>query len=111
MSLARLDNVARIAILMVVAALVPSPAQAGGHKHCGCGDTPGDVYPAPIPAAYLAPGMTIYPTGNPWCYAIPIRAVYQFPAVIANQPGADVGWLRMNPEYGLLGGRPYLYQP
>jgi hypothetical protein len=107
----RLEHIARIAVLVVAAALTPASAQAGGHKHQGCVGAPGCVGPDAMPAAYALPGAFGYPLGNPWCYAIPIQAVYQFPAVTANQPGAEVGWLGMNPEYGLLGGRPYLYHP
>jgi hypothetical protein len=42
-------------------------------------------------------------------YTVPILLVYQFPAVLANQPGAAVPYLTPNPSQGLLGGRPYLY--
>ena len=107
----RLEHIACIAILLVAAALTPASARAGGHKYQECGAAPGCVGPAAMPAAYSVPGAVAYPLGNPWCYAIPYQVNYQFPAAIANQPGAEVGWLRVIPEYGLLGGRPYLYQP
>jgi hypothetical protein len=110
MGRSRLENIVHIAVLLV-AALTPAPAGAGGHKHRDGANAAGYVDPAAIPAAYYPPGSMAYPPGNSWCYAIPIQAVYQFPAVIANQPGAEVGWLRVHPEYGLLGGQPHLYRP
>jgi hypothetical protein len=108
---ARLKHNARITVLLSVAVLATEPARAGGHAHHGCTNGPGCLSPAAMPATYPPPVAAAYPLGDPWCYAIPIRAVYQFPAVIANQPGAEVGWLQTNPEYGALGGRPYLYHP
>jgi hypothetical protein len=110
MGRSRLVNFARTAVLLV-AALAPAPARAGGHKHRDGANAPGYVDPAAISAAYYPPGSIAYPPGNPWCYAIPIQVVYQFPAVMANQPGAEVGWLRVHPEDGFLGGQPYLYHP
>jgi hypothetical protein len=64
-----------------------------------------------MPTAYPPPVAFAHPLGDPWCYALPIQAVYQFPAVLANQPGAEVGWLEMNLRPGVLGGQPYLYHP
>ena len=110
MGRSRLGDFARIAVLLV-AALTPAPARAGGHQHRGGANAPGHVDPVAIPRAYPPPGSIAYAPGNPWCYTIPIQAVYQFPAVMANQPGAAVGWLRVHPESGLLGGQPYLYHP
>jgi len=110
MSRSRLEDFARVAIFMV-AAFTPAPARAGGQKHRDCANAPGQVDPAAIPMAYSRRGAIAYAPGNPWSYTIPIQAVYQFPAVIANQPGAEVGWLGVHPEYGLLGGQPYLYHP
>lgn len=100
---------ARVVVLIsVVTVLSPAMALAGEPGYPGWGDAPAGAYPA---AAYPLPGAFGYPPGNPWCYAIPIQAVYQFPAAIANQPGSEVGWLRPDPAFGLLGGRPYLYHP
>ena len=110
MGRSRLGDFARIAVLLV-AAFSPAPARAGGHKHRDCANALGHVDPPVIPSAYHPPGSISYASGNPSCSAIPIQAVYQFPAVMANQPGAEVGWLRVHPEYGLLGGQPYLYHP
>jgi hypothetical protein len=105
-------KIARIMGLITVAAvLLPVTASAGGHKRHGRGDAPADADTATMPAAYPLNGAFAHPPGNPRCYAIPIQAVYQFPAVLANQPGSEVGWLETNRASGLLGGRPYLYHP
>jgi hypothetical protein len=104
-------NLARIAVLLCAAAvLMPATAAAGGHRRHGCVDAPAEVHWAPT---IIDPslGAFPYPAGDPWCYAVPIQAVYQFPARIANQPGSDVGYLQTSPAFGLLGGRPYLYHP
>jgi hypothetical protein len=42
-------------------------------------------------------------------YTVPIQAVYQCPAAIAQQPGSQVAYLRVNTAAGLLGGQPWLY--
>ena len=55
----------------------------------------------------IPPGLDRLPARKSLVFCRPIQAGYPFPpAVMANQPGADVGWLRVHPEYGLLGGRP-----
>jgi hypothetical protein len=103
----RLGNLARLAILLLAAAVMPAPAWAEEHKHHGwCGRSA-----CLGPPTSLLTTAGVYPPGNPWCYQIPIQAVYQFPAAMANQPGAEVGWLRVNPTPGLFGGQPYLYSP
>jgi hypothetical protein len=102
----------RVIILIGVATVLsPAMASAGGHNHDGWAVAPAGDYQAAMPAAYPFAGGFGYPPGDPWGYAIPIQAVYQFPAVIANQPGSEVGWLRPDPAFGLLGGRPHLYHP
>jgi hypothetical protein len=103
-------KIAHILVVITAAALVPAPALAGGHRHHR-GSALVDADTATMPAAFALPGAFADPPGNPWCYAIPIQAVYQFPAVMANQPGAVVGWLDLAPAPALLGGRPYLYHP
>jgi hypothetical protein len=96
-----------VVLLLVIAAYAPATARAGEHEpHLWCG--PSECLG--FPTAWLTTAG-VYPPGNPWCYQIPIQAVYQFPAKLANQPGAEVGWLEVHPTPGLLGGQPYLYSP
>jgi hypothetical protein len=104
-------KIARAIIVSVATVLSPAMALAGGPRYPGWGDAPAGAYSAAMPAAYPLPGAFGYPPGSPWGYAIPIQAVYQFPAVIANQPGSEVGWLRTDPALAVLGGTPYLYRP
>jgi hypothetical protein len=112
MDSARLAKLARLAMILVAAALAPASARAGGLKPSDdWADASGYASPVLIPAAYPAAGAVVDPSGTLWCYAIPFQAVYQFPAAQANQPGAAVGWLQFNATPGLLGGRPYLYHP
>lgn len=96
-------------LLGVIAIFMPAPAEAGGHRQRGVAASL-QLYPAET-IVYSQPDAGLYPSGAPWCYTFPIQAVYRFPAVIADQPGADVGYIRPNPTPGLLGGRPYLYHP
>jgi hypothetical protein len=103
----RLEIPARLVVLLVITAYAPAPARAGEHEHHGCCGRSACLGPG----TYRLTTAGVFPPENPWCYQIPIQAVYQFPAVMANQPGAAVGWLRVHPEYGLLGGQPYLYHP
>jgi hypothetical protein len=105
------ENLARLVVLLcAAAALVPTTALGGGHRHRGCVDAPADAVSATT-GVYPFAGDFPYSPGEPWCYAVPVQAVYQFPAVIANQPGSQVGYLQTSPASGLLGGRPYLYHP
>ena len=108
----RFVNLMHLAVLVCAAvALVPATAKAGGGRHRGWADVPMDDVPAAATGFYPFAGAFPYPPGDPWCYAVPIQAVYQFPAVMANQPGSEVGYLQISPASGLLGGRPYLYHP
>src|SRR5690242_5820702 len=95
-------NLAHFAVLSCVAVvLMPATAVAGGHRHRSWVDVPADAVPATttdiFPFAGVFPGLP----GEPWRYAAPIQAVYQFPAVIANQPGSEVGYLETGPASGL----------
>ena len=99
-----------LVLSLAILALMPGTASAGGHKdHGKNGNDPSAGYPAPMPAAYPFPGVIVDPTCSACCYTVPILAVYQCPAVLAGQPGSQVGYLRSDPTSGLLGGQPYLY--
>ena len=112
MSHDRLAKRASVFVLLVAVMLVPAPAWAGGRNpHDGYPNGPSVSSTGRLPAAYPFHGSTGNPPGSPWCYAVPIQAVYQFPAVLVNQPGSEVGYLWTDPTSGLLGGRPYLYHP
>jgi hypothetical protein len=90
--------------------LAPGTASAGGQAHPGAyGNDPARAYSVPMPAAYPFTGVIVDPTCPGCCYAAPILAVYQCPAVMASQPGSQVEWHRTDPMAGLLGGQPYLY--
>ena len=99
-----------MALLIAVAAIAPRTASAGDEK-LGRNPDQAGVYAAPMPAAAPFPGAFAFQRPTPWCYTFPIQSAYQFPAVIAGQPGAEVAYLTVNPANGLLGGRPYLYHP
>jgi hypothetical protein len=104
-----LAGVARILALLSAVTLTPGMAMAAGHKPHGWRDNRADGYTVPIQAVYQFPAVIAQQPTIPWGYAVPIQSVYQFPAVIANQPGADVSFLSSDPTCGLLGGQPYLY--
>jgi hypothetical protein len=82
-----LARIARRLALLIAVTLTPGTAMAGGYTRHGWWDDPSVGYAAPI------------------------QAVFQFPAVIANQPGSGVSFLWSDPSSGLLGGRAYLYHP
>jgi hypothetical protein len=82
-----LARIARRLALLIAVTLAPGTAMAEGHKQHVWWDDPSVGYAAPI------------------------QAVYQFPAVVANQPGSGVSFLLPDPTRGLLGGQPYLYHP
>jgi hypothetical protein len=82
-----LARIARRLALLIAVTLTPATAMAEGPSRHGWWDNP-------------AVG-----------YAAPIQAVFQFPAVIANQPGSGVSFLWSDPSSGLLGGQAYLYHP
>lgn len=107
MSRARFDIVACLVVTWAIAAYAPASARAGGHEDHGCCGRSACLGPP----AYTLTTAGVFPPERPWCYQIPIQAVYQMPAVMANQPGAQVIWLGPHPESGFLGGRPYLYHP
>jgi len=108
----RLAKNASILVLLAAVTLAPGTASAGGPKHPGKnGNDPSPGYSALMPAAYPFPGIIVDPTYSACCYTFPIKAVYQCPAVLAGQPGSQVGYLRSDPIFGLLGGQPYLYHP
>jgi hypothetical protein len=111
MGTARLKNLARIgALLAAVAVLTPVTASAGGDGYAGWNAGPSTAYSAPITGRmYPLSGDYGYQLPTLWDYTVPIVAVYQFPAVIANQLGSEVGYLRTSPSFGRLGGQPYLY--
>jgi hypothetical protein len=98
-------------VLLIAVMLTPGTAMAGGHTHHGWRDNPADGYTVPIQAVYQYPAVIANQPTTPSGYAAPIQSVYQFPAVMANQPGAEVSFLWSDPTCGLLGGRPYLYHP
>jgi hypothetical protein len=104
----RLEILARIAILAIAAASAPPSARAGEHRHHGCCGSA-----CLGPPTYALTSAGVFPPDRPQCYAIPILAVYQFPAVMARQPGSSVVWLQFQPDpmAGQLGGQPYLYHP
>ncbi len=87
-----------------------APLRPEGSKHPGkSGYDPSAGYSVPMPAAYPFAGGIVDPTCSACCYTVPILAVYQCPAVLADQPGSQVVYLRSDPASGLLGGQPYLY--
>ena len=88
-------------LAVVITMLMPKAASAGGH--------PPDGHVAPIPIASPWPANGVIPACPSCCYTFPIQFVYQCPAVIAGQPGAQVPYLRSNSPAGVLGGQPYLY--
>jgi hypothetical protein len=98
-------------LLLVAVTLTPGTAMAGGHTPHGWRDNPWDGYAVPIQAVYQFPAVIANQPTIPWGYAAPIQSVYQFPAVIANQPGAQVSFLQVDPMRGWLGGRAFLYHP
>lgn len=108
-----LAGIARVLALLFVFAvmLTPGTARAGGHKPHGWRGNPSDGYAVPIQAVYQFPAAFANQPTTPWGYAVPIQGVYQFPAAFANQPGAAVSFLQPDPAWDLLGGRPYLYHP
>ena len=107
----RNDRLAKVAsiVAVLIAMLTPNAASAGGHPPAG--------HVAPIPLASVAPhplaspftGIGAFPMCSSCCYTFPIQAVYQCPAVIAGQPGAQVIYLRSDSPAGVLGGQPFLY--
>jgi hypothetical protein len=107
----RLATIASALVLsLAILALMPSAASAGGHKDDGKhGNDASAGLSAPMSAAYPFPGVIVDPTYSACCYTLPILAVYQCPAVLVDQPGSRVVYLRTDPAYGLLGGQPYLY--
>jgi hypothetical protein len=113
MSTARRSKVARFLALpiAVAAMLTPGTASAGGHRPHGPIDGPAEYYSASPQPVESFPGDMADLSMTPWCYAIPIQAVYQFPAVLAYQPGAAVAYVWTDPAFGALGGQPYLYHP
>ena len=99
----RLAKNASVLVLLVAVALAPGTASAGGPKHAGKnGNDPSPGYPVPRPAAYPFPGISVDPTYSACCYTFPIQAVYQCPAVLAEQPGSQVGYLRTDPAFDSL---------
>jgi hypothetical protein len=109
---ARLATIASIPVLGIVVALTPAATLAGDYIHHGWQSH--DLWataPGPSPAADPSSGIVAGLPPTAWCYQAPILAVYQFPAVMANQPGSPVAYLWTDPTCALLGGQPYLYHP
>jgi hypothetical protein len=111
MRLCRLAAIRSALVLSLATwALAPGSGLAGENGDHGTnGNRRPTVVPAPIPAAYPFSGVIDDPTYSACCYAVPILAVYQCPAVLAGQPGSQVWYFRSDPVFGLLGGQPYLY--
>jgi hypothetical protein len=97
--------------LLIAVTLTPGMAAAGGHKPHRWQNDPSVGYAVPIQAVYQFPAVIANQPTTPWGYAAPIQSVYQFPAAVANQPGARVSFLQSDPTCGLLGGLPFLYHP
>jgi hypothetical protein len=101
-------GVAKIAALLIVVAcvvLTPVTAKAGGHKDRYAAPTGRFV---PLESVELMPGQ-VDPMYVGCFYTVPIQAVYQCPAALAEQPGSQVAYLRVKSTAGLLGGQPWLY--
>ncbi len=106
----RLARHASILVLLAAVTMAPGAASAGGPGNPGKnGGDPSPAYSMPMLAEYPPTGVFIDPTCFGCCYAVPIVAVYQCPAVLAGQRGSQVEWHRTDPMAGLLGGQPYLY--
>lgn len=106
----RLAKNASILIVLSAITLAPGTASAGGLKAPGkSGYDPSASYSVSMPAAYPFAGGIGDPTCSECCYTVPIMAVYQCPAVLVDQPGSPVVYLRSDSAYGRLGGRSYLY--
>jgi hypothetical protein len=87
MNNARLGRIALISAVLFVVTLAPGAASASGYEHAGW-------------ARVHDPSQG---------YTYPIQMLFQFPAVIVNQPGSEIPFLWPDPSRSLLGGRPYLY--
>ncbi len=106
----RLAKNASILVFLAVVALAPNTASAGDHNYpVISGFDPSPAYSVPMSSAYPLAGFISDPTCPACSYTVPILAVYQCPAALADQPGSQVIYMRTDPAYGLLGGRPYLY--
>jgi hypothetical protein len=106
----RLAKTASILVLLAAVTLAPGTAFAGGLTHPGKnGIDPSSAYSGAMPAAYPFSGVVGDPTCPGCSYTVPIVSVYQCPAVIVDQLGSRVVYIRSDPAYGLLGGQPYLY--
>jgi hypothetical protein len=101
-------RVTKIAALLIVVAsgvLAPGTATARGNK---------DRYAVPARRVVPMQSIELSPRGLDSMYigcfyTLPIQAVYQCPAVLADQPGSQVEFLKVNTTAGLLGGQPWLY--
>jgi hypothetical protein len=108
----RLAKNASLRVFLIAIVLMPGTASAWEHgPHGKQWQDPLAGYAVPIQAVYQFPAVLANQPTTPWGYAVPIQSSFQFPAVMANQPGAEVPFLGTDPTSGLLGGRPYLYHP
>ena len=101
---------ASILVFLAAITLSPGTASAGGQTPPGKNGYDASAgYSVPMAKAYPFPGVIVDPTCLECSYTVPILAVYQCPAALGGQPGSQVEYIRTDPTYGLLGGRPYLY--
>jgi hypothetical protein len=103
-----LARIARMLAFLIAVTLTAGTAMAGAHEPYGWWDDPALTTGTAMAGAPKRHGWWDNPAVG---YAAPIQAVFQFPAVIANQPGSGVSFLWSDPSSGLLGGQAYLYHP